>query len=312
MKVALYPSDTGGCGTYRIINPAQALLKLGYDIELVLPEAPAEYQIRAQWFLADEPGSEPEIVDVDVPEADVVVLQRPMRANIVRCIEILQARACVSWSSSTTTWPTSAPATATARSIRASHRSATGSTCCTPARSPTSSPSRRRSWPRSTPRTGASSCCATSSRRLPGDRGRPARRHLRRLVGLGRDAPLRPADDRARRRLGADQDRGADGDRRQRRRRAQGAAVRRVVACGYMPLEQYPVALAQFDVGIVPLEAGTVQRVQVVAQGPGDGLRRRAVRGDTDRRVFTPGSPRGRPAGRATEPVGGLRQEARP
>jgi hypothetical protein len=85
----------------------------------------------------------------------------------------------------------------------------------------------------------------------------------------------------------------------------------RVVACGYMPIEQYPVALAQFDVGIVPLEAGGSTSASRGSRA-GDGLRRRAVRGDTDRRVFTPGAPRGRPARRAAEPVGGLRQEARP
>jgi glycosyltransferase involved in cell wall biosynthesis len=257
MKVALYPSDTGGCGTYRIINPAQALLKLGYDIELVLPEAPAEYQIRAQWFLADEPGSEPEIVDVEVPEADVVVLQRPMRANIVRCIEILQAkgvRVVVELDDDLANIGT-----------RHGYRSIDPRL------------SAERNWEHLLHACAIADLVTVSTPKLAevyAPHGRfvvlrnfvPAAYlaiegdpHDGTYVGWSGSIDTHPYDLQTTGR-GVASALAKTGAQMAIVGNAVGVPKAlqcgRVVACGYMPLDQYPVALAQFDVGIVPLEAG--------------------------------------------------------
>lgn len=90
MRVAVYPADVGGCGHYRLIWAAEELVHRGHDIDLVMPDEPAERQMQAAWRERIEGGAE--LADVMVPEADVVVFQRPLRAYMADAIAILQRR----------------------------------------------------------------------------------------------------------------------------------------------------------------------------------------------------------------------------
>lgn len=89
MRVAAYPADLGGCGMYRVIWPAEALVAQGADIDLVHPDDPAERQIQGAWD-SDGPGRR--LVDVVAPDADVVVLQRPLTDVLAQAIPLLQAK----------------------------------------------------------------------------------------------------------------------------------------------------------------------------------------------------------------------------
>lgn len=88
MKVAVYPADLGGCGFYRMTSPARVLIDEGFDVDLVQPDDPKERQMRA-WFVDGHRG--PRITDMALPEADVVVVQRPLAQRMVATIEYLQA-----------------------------------------------------------------------------------------------------------------------------------------------------------------------------------------------------------------------------
>lgn len=90
MKVKVYPADTGGCGFYRMVAPAQALAAQGADVDLIMPEDSADYQLRAEW--QDDENGDPVLLDIVHPECDVVVIQRPLRVNLVRTMQILQAK----------------------------------------------------------------------------------------------------------------------------------------------------------------------------------------------------------------------------
>lgn len=88
MKVAVYPADLGGCGHYRLIWPAEALAAQGYDVDIIRADDP-ERDIRALWHETD---GGIEVVDVVTPDADVVVIQRPLRDVLADSIPILQAK----------------------------------------------------------------------------------------------------------------------------------------------------------------------------------------------------------------------------
>jgi glycosyltransferase involved in cell wall biosynthesis len=88
-RIAIYPADLGGCGHYRLIWPARALQAQGVDIDLVLPNEPQERQLQAQWYEDDD---QIEVVDVIAPDADIVVIQRPIDRHRVAAIEHLQAK----------------------------------------------------------------------------------------------------------------------------------------------------------------------------------------------------------------------------
>lgn len=72
MKISVFPADNAGCGFYRLITPGQRLNQRGYDITLNDPKT-------ALWMRTghDKQGR-PIAVIHDMPDADVVVLQRPM------------------------------------------------------------------------------------------------------------------------------------------------------------------------------------------------------------------------------------------
>jgi glycosyltransferase involved in cell wall biosynthesis len=86
-RVIVYPADMGRCG-HRLIWPARALADQGADVTVVTAEDPPEAQLQAQWgTLLD--GTRV-LVDVEVPDADVVVFQRPLQRTLVEAIPRLQ------------------------------------------------------------------------------------------------------------------------------------------------------------------------------------------------------------------------------
>lgn len=83
-KINLYPADLGGVGHNRIIWPGQHLAAQGADVDVILPER--EEQIQAVWSPAGD------LLDVVAPDCDVVVLQRPLTRVLAEGVTILQRK----------------------------------------------------------------------------------------------------------------------------------------------------------------------------------------------------------------------------
>lgn len=84
MRVQVFPADDGGCGFYRIREPAAALQAQGYDVTI-------REGLTAQWV--DDPRTgRPNLVGLEPVDADVVVLQRPLGRDLVEAIPHLQAQ----------------------------------------------------------------------------------------------------------------------------------------------------------------------------------------------------------------------------
>lgn len=94
MRVAVFPADDGGCGRYRMRWPAEALTAQGADITLRRPDADA-LDIQAVWRDHVDPLTartvRSELVDVLPPDADVVVIQRPLHRHKADAVKMLQA-----------------------------------------------------------------------------------------------------------------------------------------------------------------------------------------------------------------------------
>lgn len=90
MRVLAAPADQGGCGFYRLIHACRTLIAQGADVDYVVHDDPEERQIQALWN--EQPDGTIVVRDVVAPDADVVVLQRPLQANVAQSIPILQAK----------------------------------------------------------------------------------------------------------------------------------------------------------------------------------------------------------------------------
>jgi hypothetical protein len=84
MRVEVHPADGGGCGTYRLIWPAQVLRDEGHDIVLREPGAALQCH-REKGPLGDRLRH----VELD---ADVLVLQRPLAVALVDLIPQIQSQ----------------------------------------------------------------------------------------------------------------------------------------------------------------------------------------------------------------------------
>lgn len=83
----MYPADESGCGHYRLIWPAKALQDQGHDVQLRLTSR-KEGEIHALY--QGTPEGE-RVVALGAPvDADVVVLQRPLDRDLVDLIPYLQ------------------------------------------------------------------------------------------------------------------------------------------------------------------------------------------------------------------------------
>lgn len=80
MKVAVVPSDLGGCGSYRLIWPAQAVKNLGHDVKIIPNPQLLVRSDNTVMGLAQ---------NID---ADIVVLQRPARDKYLKLIDYLQKK----------------------------------------------------------------------------------------------------------------------------------------------------------------------------------------------------------------------------
>lgn len=82
MKVRVCPSDQAGCGSYRMIWPAEVLQSEGHDVQI------AKRPLVKVNINVDPPT----VVDVVDEDADVIVFQRPCTYQITQLIPILQGR----------------------------------------------------------------------------------------------------------------------------------------------------------------------------------------------------------------------------
>lgn len=80
----VYPADQSACGCYRLIYPAQVLIDQGADVTL-------DYGGTWRALMQDTPTGT-QLLDVDPPEADVIVIQRPLNGLRVQAIELLQSK----------------------------------------------------------------------------------------------------------------------------------------------------------------------------------------------------------------------------
>jgi glycosyltransferase involved in cell wall biosynthesis len=83
VRVLAFPADAGGCGHYRVTWVAEALKAAGHPVEVV-PTARDHMAVRARLRDGD-------VVAVDHPGADVGVFQRPLQRVLVETIPLLQA-----------------------------------------------------------------------------------------------------------------------------------------------------------------------------------------------------------------------------
>lgn len=91
MKILAWPSDTGGCGYYRMWWPCAAARANGVDVTATQDTAvTAVYDPRWRGNTSDPPLGVGILALAQVPDADVVVIQRPTHWSRVRLIELLQ------------------------------------------------------------------------------------------------------------------------------------------------------------------------------------------------------------------------------
>lgn len=86
MKVYVYPADETGCGSYRMIWPAEALRTQGHDINIVRPHQRSA-NFRGVLDVNDK------LIDVHFPEdADVIVLQRITHRHLIDAVPMIRAK----------------------------------------------------------------------------------------------------------------------------------------------------------------------------------------------------------------------------
>lgn len=94
MRVAVYPSDPGAVGSYRVRWPAEELARRGYDVTIDTPPIRRK-MVKPDHLPEHAPGMHPRpwqrVVDADV-DADVVVLQRLAHRSWVETIPLLRAK----------------------------------------------------------------------------------------------------------------------------------------------------------------------------------------------------------------------------
>jgi glycosyltransferase involved in cell wall biosynthesis len=84
VKVAIWPSDSGGCGWVRLRWPAAELARQGYDVEV-------RENIDAVWQKGEN-GEPDRVVDLLETDFDVAVLQRMYRPEMLAFMRLLQKR----------------------------------------------------------------------------------------------------------------------------------------------------------------------------------------------------------------------------
>lgn len=83
MRVVVHPADDGGCGRYRLRWPAEALAAQGHDVAV-------EFEHAYRGVMQPSVFGDRLVALADPVEADVVVLQRPLKRETVELIAALQ------------------------------------------------------------------------------------------------------------------------------------------------------------------------------------------------------------------------------
>lgn len=88
MRVYVFPADLSGCGSYRLIWPAQALRAQGHDVTVVIPDQrTGDVGLRG---MQDQRG---DLVSVNVPpDADVMVFQRITMRQLAQAVPLIRAQ----------------------------------------------------------------------------------------------------------------------------------------------------------------------------------------------------------------------------
>jgi glycosyltransferase involved in cell wall biosynthesis len=87
MKIRIYPADLAGCGHYRMIFPGNAVRSLGHDVSIHTDGILME---NATFAHPPNKGPGPwTMIGGEVPDADVVVIQRPTHPGLAAAIEYM-------------------------------------------------------------------------------------------------------------------------------------------------------------------------------------------------------------------------------
>ena len=86
MKVVAMPADPWACGHYRIAWPADVLKARGHDVTVIPPTEKSGFRVR----VGTRADGTQELLDMEIPEADVIVIQRPARSMMVEMIKRLR------------------------------------------------------------------------------------------------------------------------------------------------------------------------------------------------------------------------------
>ena len=84
MKVFVYPTDTAGCGHFRLIWPAQVLAAQGHDVTVIDPAS------RMFNLVLDRQNDRP--ISVNMPDCDVFVTQRLSHKYLAAAVPLIRAR----------------------------------------------------------------------------------------------------------------------------------------------------------------------------------------------------------------------------
>lgn len=88
MRVVVWPADDGGCGRYRCSWPAAALADQGAEVSVQMPD-----EVSGIAAMFEDVGGVARLRGISrAPDADVVVIQRPLTAARADLVEVLQAR----------------------------------------------------------------------------------------------------------------------------------------------------------------------------------------------------------------------------
>lgn len=299
VTIAAHAADMGGCGHYRMIWPADVLYVAGVDVDIVLPGDPrANWDVAADLDRTVRDGVRRDGQLLTIPDADVVVLQRPLTRQLVHVIRELKRAGKVvvvevdddfqTIDPHNIAWPATNPSHSPERNwqhLRDACQLADMVTVTTPALAARyGKHGRVRVIPNFVPahylhtlppaahdevRVGWSGSVDTHPHDLQVTRGavaRVLRRHGLKfhLIGSGR-VPLRdPAGNMLADEAGKLVE---TTDLRIPRNLGLGPDTMFAHTGGWLHLEQYPRALAELDVGIVPLVAGAFNEAKSWLKG---------------------------------------------
>jgi glycosyl transferase family 1 len=89
MRVMVMPADPWACGHYRVIWPADVLRTNGYDVTIIPPSNNTGFRIKVS---KDPATGEETLLDAEVPDVDLIVIQRPAKSLMTQLIQFLRTK----------------------------------------------------------------------------------------------------------------------------------------------------------------------------------------------------------------------------